>query len=222
MFRKLAIMFIGPPGSGKSSLSRMMSERRGLDYIDTGELIKKTFSDPKNADNEVIQKTKQAYFGGQLVDPAFVITLVLDESKRIFERGKGIVFSGSPRTIFEAELLVPFLAENYGKENIHAFLLNVSEEEVIKRMSQRRVCNQCGLPIMPNDKNDHCLMCGGEIITKSMDDPEKITIRFSEYNERTKPVIDYLKNAELLIPINAEPLPEEILKEISRAIDLFL
>ncbi|MBI3459227.1 nucleoside monophosphate kinase [Candidatus Azambacteria bacterium] len=214
MKKKLAIMFIGPPGSGKSSLARIISERGGLDYIDTGELIKKTFSDPKKANDEVIQKAKQSYFSGQLVDPSFVINLVLVESKRIFDSGQGIVFSGSPRTIFEADLLVPFLVKNYSRENVRAFLLNVSEEAVIKRMSQRRVCSNCGLPIMPELKNDRCTICGGEIISKSTDDPQKITIRFKEYNERTKPVINYLKNLKLLIEINAEPLPEEILKEI--------
>ena len=215
-------MFMGAPGAGKSSLAKMLSNQRDLGFVDTGELIKRTFSDPKNVDNEAIQKAKQSYLSGELVDPAFVVDLILKESQRIFENGQGIVFSGSPRTIFEVELLVPFLIKNYDQENVHAFLLNVSEEEVIKRMSLRRVCNQCGVPVMPDEKSDGCLSCGGEIITKSIDDPEKITIRFREYNERTKPVIDYLKNAELLTEINAEPLPEEILKEISRAIDLFL
>ena len=202
-------------------MAKMISEKFGLEYVDTGELIKRTFSDPKNLINEEVRQAKETYLSGQLTDPSFVVNLVLAESKKIFEQGKGIVFSGSPRTIFEAELLVPLLIKNYGLENVRSFLLNVSEESVIKRISQRRVCDQCGCPIMPDEKNGRCQDCGGVIVIKVTDEPQKIGVRFQEYNNRTKPVIDYLKNLKLLKEINAEPLPEEILKEISRAIDLF-
>lgn len=215
MNNKSAVILIGPPGSGKSYLGQMIGEKLGFYHIDTGELIKRIIFDEKNLGDKIIQKEKEKYLSGKLNSDEWVAELILNEVKKISDNNKSIVFSGSPRRMLEAEILTPFLLQKYGKENVYVFLLNIDEKTARERMAKRRVCSKCGISILPEEKIEKCLICGGEIITKFLDDPEKIKIRFKEYEERTKPIIGYFKNFGLVKEIDATPKPEEIFEKIS-------
>ncbi len=203
-----AVVLIGPPGSGKSYLGQMFKERLDFYHLDTGELIKRIISDKENDNNKIIQEQKELYLSGQLVGEKWVAQLVSEEIK--ITQGRNIVFSGSPRTMIEAKIIVPFLIKNYGKENISAFLLKVNKEISIERMRKRRVCSNCGISLMPDEDDKKCHKCGGPIVLKILDNEDKINIRFKEYEERTKPIIDYFRNLNLLKEINAELSPEEV------------
>lgn len=214
MNNKSAVILIGPPGSGKSYLGQIIGERLGFIHIDTGELIKRMIFDEKNLGDKIIQKEKELYLSGKLNSDEWVAKLILNEAKKISDSKKSVVFSGSPRRMLEAETLTPFLLEKYGKENVYVFLLNIDEKTARGRMAKRRVCSKCGISLLPEEKIEKCLICGGEIIAKFLDDSEKIKIRFKEYEERTKPIIDYLKNLNLIKEIDAAPKPEKIFENI--------
>jgi len=216
--QKKAIMLMGPPGAGKSYMAQMIASQVGFQHVNTGELIKRIINNPKNADDEVIQREKEIYTSGRLNSEPWVASLIIAEAKRVFNEGKSVVFSGSPRTMPEAKALAPMLLRDYGKGCVYAFLLNIQKETALGRMKRRRVCSKCGISLMPDDAIEQCRLCGGAVISKSLDDPEKIKIRFEEYETRTKPILDYLKTLEILKEIDAEPSPEEIFKQIKKII----
>lgn len=220
MDNKSAIILIGPPGSGKSYLGQTIGEKLEFCHIDTGEIIKRIIFDPVNDSDAVIKQEKEKYLSGKLNSDEWVAKLILNEVKKISDIGKSIVFSGSPRRILEAEMLTSFLLKKYGKENIYVFLLNIDEKTARERMAKRRVCSKCGISLLPEEKIEKCSICSGEIIAKILDDPKKIKIRFQEYEERTKPIIDYFKNFGIVKEIDAEPRPEEIFESIIKHLKL--
>ena len=230
--KRIVIVVYGPPGAGKGTQADLLAERYGLIHFDTGKVIEKTVHDPKNADDPVIQRERRLFDAGILCTPKWVLELV---SRKIAEIGaseaRGIVFSGSPRTMFEAggdgengiTGVISTLENIFGKENIVVNRLNVSPESSIFRNSHRRVCENCQTPLMyapENEKLDLCPKCGGRIVTRTLDAPETIKVRLEEYKNRTEPIFDYLANRGIrIIDIDGEADPETVARDIFREID---
>ena len=143
---------------------------------------------------------------------------VIVASQKVVENGQGIVFSGSPRTILEAHAEVPKLIEWYGKENVVAFYVTISLEEGIRRIKERRLCEKCGVPVL-DEKMTVCPKCGGAIVKgRALDEPEKLKIRFNEFNTRTTPVLEYLKQFGILHEINGERPIELIFEDLKKSL----
>lgn len=213
--KKIAVIFLGPPGSGKTTQAEMLSEEYGLFHFNTGEAIRKTINDPVLKGDLTIQKEKQLYESGALNTDEWVTDLVIFETGKIAAMGKGIIFSGSPRRLLEAEALFPQLESLYGSQNICVFYLPVSFDEALKRIQMRRLCSKCGLPLFAGDDAKVCKKCGGEIIMRLLDDPYKLKLRFSEYYQKTEPILGYAKNQNVnMYEINGKGMPDAIHKEI--------
>ena len=129
-----AIIIYGPPGAGKGTQANLLADKFGYIHFDTGKYLESVVNDPINKDNQVIQREKELFDKGELLTPAWVYQVVSDASQRIGTAGIGLIFSGSPRTMYEAfgdELhdgLVKELVGYYGKENIFVFYLKVNPE----------------------------------------------------------------------------------------------
>ncbi len=230
--KKIAIVVYGPPGAGKGTQADLLAERYGLIHFDTGKVIEKTVYDKKNVDDPVIQRERRLFDAGILCTPAWVLELVTRKIAEIAaSEARGIVFSGSPRTMYEAggdeENGVPgvisTLEDIFGKENIVVKRLNVSPELSIFRNSHRRVCENCQTPLMhtpDNEKLELCPKCGGKIVTRTLDAPETIKVRLEEYKNRTKPIFDYLADSNIpVIDIDGEADPDTVARNIFREID---
>lgn len=217
--RKIAIILLGPPGSGKTTQAQRLSEEFDLVHFNTGEVIKDTINDPANQNDSEIQHEKQLYESGFLGDDRWVTNLVIKETKKIENSGKGVVYSGSPRRLMEAEGLMPALDDFYGEENVFIFYIPLSFEEAVARIKSRRLCSVCGHPLMADDKSEVCPKCGGEIIVRTLDDPEKLKLRFEEYHKKTEPILNYYKsiNAEVY-EIRGEDSPDNIHEKIKAII----
>lgn len=213
--RKIAIILLGPPGSGKTTQAQRLSEEFGLVHFNTGEVIKDTIDDPANKDNLEIQHEKQLYESGALNSDKWVTDLVIKETKKIENSGKGVVYSGSPRRLMEAEGLMSALDDFYGKENVFIFYIPLRFEEALERVKSRRICSACGYPLMADDKAETCPKCGGKIIIRKLDDPEKLKLRFEEYHKKTEPILNYFRsiNAEFN-EVSGSDSPEEIHRKI--------
>src|SRR3989338_8038671 len=107
--KKIAVILLGPPGSGKTTQAQRLSEEFGLIHFNTGEVIKDTINDPANKNNPKMQHEKELYESGILNSDDWVTDLVIRETEKIENSGKGVVFSGSPRRLMEAEGLFPSL-----------------------------------------------------------------------------------------------------------------
>ena len=166
---------------------------------------------------------KELYDSGELNTPELVQGWVMDKVRELHTRGRGIVFSGSPRTLPEAEIEMPFFGQLYGKENIHAINIKLSREESFNRNSHRRICKLNRHPI-PNFKEYEtittCPKDGSELITrKELDDPETILVRYEVYQRRTEPIIKFMRDNDYnLAEVDGEQTIDKVYDDILTAI----
>lgn len=223
---KKAVIFYGPPGSGKGTQAKLLAERLGLVHFDTGKYIEQVVHDPANKKNKTIQKQRKLFDSGALCGPSWVLNIVSQKVRQLALSGSGVVFSGSPRTLFEAfggkkqRGLIDVLEKLYGKKNIFVFLIDVSFKNSLRRNGSRLMCSVCGTPLLGQlsivkCQMSNCPFCGGKLYRRTLDKPEIIKIRIKEYKDRTLPIAKALKKrGRRIIRINGEPLPYKVHRKI--------
>ena len=217
MDKKWVVLLIGPPGSGKGTQAEMLAEKFGLVHLESSQVIEGKF---KNADPDdpVISKEKAAWKAGELTSPELVREWMLEEIRALHNKGMGIVFSGSPRTMFEAEGEIPVFEELYGKDNVKTIHLNLSKEESIKRNSGRRICeaNRHTIPDFPIFKDiKTCPKDGSPLVKRELDTPETIAVRYEVYLRRTQPILSFIQEKGYnIIEIEGEQDIDKVFKDI--------
>jgi adenylate kinase len=189
------IIFVGPPGAGKGTQADLLAEDFGFYHFETSKIIEEKFatSDPEDP---VIKGVKEAFTTGKLADPKVVTEWVLEKMRVLGAQKTNLVFSGSYRTEYEASTEIPVTEELYGKENIHVILINVGEEEAVKRNSTRRICKANRHPIPNFSEFEGITACpkdGSEIIKRSLDTVDVMRVRYQTYLKETAPVLDIFK-----------------------------
>src|SRR3989344_1350295 len=206
---KQVVIFIAPPGAGKGTQAELIAKRFGFKHIETSKLGEAKINDPElvKKDPEVAE-AKRKYDSGELFPPPWTVKLIMEKIRELAAAGSGVVFSGSPRTLYEAKNEMPELEKLYGRENIKIFNITLSEKESIKRNSSRRICqlNRHPIPGFPHYQDlTTCPEDGSPIIIRTLDKPETIKERYRVYMAETKPVLDYLKLSDFnVITINGE------------------
>jgi len=228
---KKVIIFIAPPGAGKGTQANLLAEYFDLVHLETSKVIEKRIMNAKEdeyleVDGEkfLFSEEKRKWESGEICSPPFVTQLVLEEIERPAKEEKGIVFSGSPRSIYEAQKEASLLEKLYGRENVVVLKINLSPEESIFRNSHRRICSLMRHPILWLKETENLSLCpldGSKLIKReSLDDPETIKVRLKEFQEKTAPVIDYLKEKGFRIEeINGEQTVEEVFQEIIKKLN---
>ena len=211
------VMLIGPPGSGKGTQAEFLAEKFGLVHLESSQVIEDKFKNAAVGD-KVIAHEKEAWVAGELTNPELVRAWMLEKIKELHSKGLGIVLSGSPRTMFEAEGEMPVFEELYGKENVKPIHLNLSKEESVKRNSGRRICqaNRHTIPDFPIFKNiTTCPKDGSPLLKRELDTPETIGIRYEVYLRRTQPILSFLQESEYsVIEIEGEQDIDKVFKDI--------
>ncbi len=188
---KLAIILYGAPGSGKGTQANLLAAKFGLIHLDTGKFFEAMVHDPARQKEKIIKRERALFDGGKLMTPSFVSREVIRETKRIHNAGFGVIFSGFPRTLSEADEFYPVLKKLYGK-NVFAFALDVPASYSLKRNSARQLCSVCGYGLLtafyPIKNPKHCPVCGGPFYKRTLDNAKVIAIRLAEYDERTRPI----------------------------------
>ncbi|MEN3011537.1 MAG: adenylate kinase [Dictyoglomus thermophilum] len=210
-----AIIFLGPPGAGKGTHAKEVSQTLNIPHISTGDI----FREHVKNQTELGIKVKSYLDSGSLVPDELVWEVVKDRISKE-DCKNGFILDGFPRTIPQAEMLEKYLKEKNAV--IKVIYLDASDELVIKRLSARRVCKNCGaiynLISMPPKKDGICDICGGELYQRSDDKPEVIKQRLETYYKETQPLIDYYRNKGIMYTISAEKEREEVLNEILKVI----
>lgn len=219
-----ALIFIGAPGAGKDTQGDLLAEDFGFFHFQTSKIIEEKFKNADPADKR-LKVAEQAFRSGKLVEPALVASWVLDKIRELQAQDRNIVFSGSFRTRVEAEAEVPECERLYGRDNIHVVFIKLSEEESIKRNSARRICaaNRHPIPHFPEYENiASCPKDGSEIITRVLDTPETIKVRYATFLKETMPALDYFKeHGYPIIEIDGEQPIRKVHTDILDQIDKF-
>lgn len=217
--QKQVVIFVAPTGAGKGTQSDMLAEKFGFLHLETSKIIEAKFATADPGD-EQIKKEKENFLTGKLVTPEVVTAWVIEKIRELAAAGTSIVFSGSFRTLYEAGEEIPVVEELYGKDHIKIFYLTLSEEESVKRNSNRRICkaNRHPIPNIPATQGiTTCPIDGSDLVKRELDTPEVARIRYREYLNRTLPVLDFFKSrGTSVIEINGEQSIEKVSEDILR------
>ncbi|MBC7331673.1 MAG: adenylate kinase [Synergistetes bacterium] len=211
------LILLGSPGAGKGTIASMLKRDYGLVHISTGDMLREAVS----KGTELGKRAKEYMDNGLLVPDGLIIEMIREKLLEI--KNDGFILDGFPRTIPQAEALDALL-EEMGKNLTAVVLLKVSKETVLERLTNRRVCSNCGslyhLKHSPPKVNNVCDFCGGSLYQRDDDKEETILRRIAVYEEQTAPLIEYYKNKGLLVEINAEPHLEQVYAELKRCLGL--
>ena len=206
MLKKKNLIFLGPPGAGKGTLSEPLMAAEKLAHISTGDILRAEIA----AGTELGKSAKAIMDKGQLVPDQIVADMVAARIQQD-DCADGFILDGFPRTVAQAELL----AESSAKcgRNIDAVVLfNVPREILIQRLTARLICRQCKASFnkifAKPAVEGVCDHCGGELYQRSDDSLETAQNRLKVYDEQTAPLIDYYTKKGILFPIDAS-LPKD-------------
>lgn len=213
--KSLNIIFLGRSGSGKGTQLNLLKKKFNLEEIDSGFLLR-NFIKQKNV---LAKKMAEVVKSGHLVPSWLMVYLILQKLLRL-NKQKGVIFEGSPRRLEEAKILEECL--NLLERDFVVIYLNVSEKEIIRRLSLRRICSKCGqeysLEFNPNLKR--CPKCNGKLIRRPDDNPEAIRNRLNFFTKEVIPVIKYFKKKKLLIEVNGEGTVSEVHQRILNSLNI--
>lgn len=217
---KIAVILFGTPGSGKGMQADLMADKYGVVHFDSGKVLRGILHDPAAQKDPVIKRERKLNDAGILNTPSWVLGIFKKRTHAISQSGYGIVYSGSPRTLYEVKGLLPFLEKEYGRKNIYVFHLRVAPAVAAKRNADRVVCTFCRRPLLtayyPSKNPKYCPVCAGPLMRRKDDDPAKYKVRYEEYITRTKPVIEFVKKRGYKIrEINGAPAPFQVFRKIA-------
>ncbi len=218
---KQIVIFIAPPGAGKGTQADLFAEKFGFSHLESSKILESRLAGQENPPDPEIREAWRLYKKGELMTPSLVARLIIEEIEKLHHEGKSIIFSGSFRTLEEAEKEIPVAEKLYGRDNIKIFYITLSEEESVKRNSERRICEKNRHPI-PRPEYDPkfegittCPWDGSPIITRALDKPEIIRERYRVYKAETEPVLDYFREKGYkVIEINGEQPIEKVFEGI--------
>lgn len=214
----MAVIFYGPPGSGKGTQAQLLADALHLFHFDSGDYLRRLLNDPEHKDDENIKRERELNEAGKLNTPSWVLDVVIRQVNELAQLGNSIVFSGSPRTLYEAfgdgerTGLLDVLAGIYGKENVHIFSLQIPDETTVQRNTHRTICSVCKKPLLETEHAlSTCPFCGGAVEHRVDDTADIITRRIKEYHERTEPIIaESAKRGYNVIELDGLPAPYKI------------
>lgn len=213
----MRVILLGPPGAGKGTQAKMLSERYEVPQISTGDILRAAV-----AAGTPLGKEAKAYMDrGGLVPDEVVIGIVRDRLAEPDCQG-GYLLDGFPRTVAQAEALTRMLRD-LGAPLPSVVNLNVAERELVRRLSGRRTCQGCGelfhVEFHPPRVEGTCDKCGGTLIQREDDREETIRRRLQVYREQTEPLIGYYKTQGLLKTVNGLGETGEIFGRISSTLE---
>lgn len=209
---ELNLILLGPPGSGKGTQGERLQEDLEYPYYATGDILRAAVKEG----TEVGKAAKEFMDRGDLV-PDEVIIGIIAERLESGEADHGFILDGFPRTVVQAEALDAEL-EKLGRQLTAVILIDVDDDEIVSRLSGRRVCQEKGhvyhVEHNPPEREGVCDMDGSELYIRDDDKPEVVRHRLEQYQEKTAPLVDYYKKQGLLNQVEGADDPDRVSEKI--------
>ena len=212
----LRTILLGPPGAGKGTQAVKIVEKYGVPHISTGDIFRENIK----KGTELGKKAQEYMNRGELVPDDLVIEIA---TTRLLEDDckNGFLLDGFPRTVYQAEKLDEFLAA-HGSKIDKVLDIAVEKEELITRLTGRRVCKACGASYhvvnIPPKTEGICDICGGELVQRTDDNIETVTNRIDVYEAQTKPLVDYYEKAGNIAHIDGATGLDNVFADIVKAL----
>jgi len=207
------VLLLGAPGAGKGTQSKRLAEAFDIEHVTTGDALRANKDmDISHMDTEY--DTPRAYMeAGELVPDEVVNEIV----KTALSEADGYVLDGYPRNLDQAEYLSEIT-------NLDAVVfLDVSEDELVDRLTGRRVCDECGanyhVEFSPPEEEGVCDECGGDLIQRDDDTEDTVRERLRVYEENTEPVVEHYRDEGVLVEVDGEGTPDDVFEAISEEVE---
>ena len=209
----LNLVMLGPPGAGKGTQARRLAESRGVPHISTGEILRAAVE----ANTDLGRKAKAVIESGRLVSDEIMIGIVNDRLDNDDAR-KGFLLDGFPRTVFQADALDNILG---GRQPLVVIDLSVNDDELVRRLSTRRMCESCGVitGAVSGKPAVVCDTCGGALKQRSDDREEVVRERLVVYRQSTEPLIGYYQRRPTFRSVDGSQDEESVAALVGAAVD---
>ena len=211
----LRVIFLGPPGAGKGTQAQALASEWGVPHVATGDMLREAVA----AKTPLGLEAKRHMDSGGLVPDEVVIGLVGERLAQPDAKA-GVVLDGFPRTVAQAEALDALFART-GLSLDRVVYFNVSRDELLRRLTGRRVCRGCGrtyhLVSAPPKVADKCDVCGGELYQRVDDREDTVATRLDVYQKQTSPLLEYYRGRNLLSEVAGEGSVSQVAEAIRKA-----
>ena len=212
----MRLLFLGPPGAGKGTQARELAREWGVPQVATGDMLREQMG----AGTELGREAKRYYDKGELV-PDDVILRMVEDRFRQPDAANGFLLDGFPRTIAQADGLAKML-EQLGQKLDAVVYFDVSQPELVRRLTGRRLCRKCQTPYhlvsAPPARAGICDRCGGELYQREDDSEATVLNRLQVYERQTAPLLDYYRQRGLLRTVQGEGAVEKIRQALRDAV----
>lgn len=211
------LILLGAPGSGKGTQAKFLVKKHSIPQISTGDILREEVKS-----GTVLGRKAKEYMDKGLLVPDEVVVGMVEERLKKDDCKRGFILDGFPRTVDQADALEKTV-QRMNKVLSRVILVNVDEEELVRRLTGRRVCEKCGagyhVIFDPPKKEGICDKCQGRLYQRDDDKEATIRNRLKVYTNQTAPLIEYYEKKRLLSMVDGMGSIEEILGRINRTLE---
>jgi len=209
----LNVIMLGPPGAGKGTQAERFARKHGVPRISTGDILR----DGIKQGLPLALKAKETMDRGELVDDETMIEIVRERLSRSDVAG-GFVLDGFPRTVYQGRALDAIMNDRASRPLVVVDIV-VPHEELVRRLSTRRICSACGANADPAESGaTTCRQCGGALVYRTDDNDRIVLERLRVYEASTKPLVDYYRTRPTFRTVNGAQPPDRVAEELEATI----
>ena len=209
----LNVVVMGPPGAGQGTQAERFARERGVPKISTGDILR----DAIKHETPLGLRAKTMMDQGKLVDDATMIGIVRERLARP-DVQRGFLLDGFPRTVAQAKAL-DGIVRTCCQGPLIVVDVKVPREELLRRLSTRRICSACGTNADPSDASDTCRNCGGTMVQRTDDNVDVVRKRIEVYEHDTLPLVEYYREQPTFRLVNGAQPPDKVAGDLASAID---